>query len=211
MPKAPDQRWRRERLRALAEHVDFAGKAGLGRALGYKDGAFVGQMLNGMRPITEKTVAAVHALRGGKFRGWFDRSGGVDQLATGRLAEPTAEYRVLQDEFQGLISQARVQQMLRDLDDLTPGRQSALIDMIHQEAEHARAQAEHLANKRQTTAAARKTTGGKASTLKLKIGDGNPNQGRLDFHLVEDPFSAEPAPRELELYHRIEKSRTHRT
>lgn len=53
MPKAPDQGWRRERLRALAEHVDFGGKAGLGRALGYKDGAFVGQMLNGLRPIVE--------------------------------------------------------------------------------------------------------------------------------------------------------------
>jgi len=33
------------------------GKAALGRLLGYKDGAYVGQMLRGERPITEKTIA----------------------------------------------------------------------------------------------------------------------------------------------------------
>lgn len=211
MPKAPDQGWRRERLRALAEHVDFGGKAGLGRALGYKDGAFVGQMLNGLRPITEKTVAAVHALRGGKFRGWFERSEGLGELAAVRATEPAAEYRALQEQLQAILGQEHVQQLLRDLDDLTPGRQSALIDMIHQEAEQARAQAEHLANKRQTTAAARKTSSGKSSSLKLKIGDGNPDQGLLDLQLVDDPFRAEPDPRELELYQRFEKSKVRRT
>lgn len=83
--------------------------------------------------------------------------------------------------------------------------------MIHQEAEQARAQAEHLANKRQTTAAARKTSSGKSSSLKLKIGDGNPDQGLLDLQLVDDPFRAEPDPRELELYQRFEKSKVRRT
>ena len=46
------------------------GKAPAGRKLGYKDGAFVGQMLRGERPITEKTVLAVHALSG--YAGWFN-------------------------------------------------------------------------------------------------------------------------------------------
>ena len=37
--------------------------------MGYRDGAFVGQMLRDERPISEKTVAQIHALPGGK--GWF--------------------------------------------------------------------------------------------------------------------------------------------
>lgn len=42
----------------------MGGKAALGRALGYADGAFVGQMLRGDRPVTEKTVAALAEVRG---------------------------------------------------------------------------------------------------------------------------------------------------
>lgn len=49
------------------------GKAPTGRKLGYKDGAFVGQMLRGDRPITEKTVLAAHALPG--YSDWFSVPG----------------------------------------------------------------------------------------------------------------------------------------
>ncbi len=73
MTKAPDQGWRRARLAALAEHEDFRGRAALGRAIGYKDGAYVRQMIDGERAISEKTVTAIETMRGGKFRGWFDK------------------------------------------------------------------------------------------------------------------------------------------
>lgn len=63
---------RRRLLQALVDHPDIGTKADLGRALGYKNGAFVGQMLRGDRPITEKTTGQVHAMRGGRFKGWFD-------------------------------------------------------------------------------------------------------------------------------------------
>jgi len=56
----------------LQEFIDvkFQGsKAALGRALGYRDGAFVGQMLRGDRPITEKTIAQIQSLAAGK--GWL--------------------------------------------------------------------------------------------------------------------------------------------
>jgi hypothetical protein len=72
MTKAPDQGWRRARLAALAEHEEFRGRAPLGRALGYKDGAYVRQMIEGERTISEKTIAAIETMRGGKFKGWFD-------------------------------------------------------------------------------------------------------------------------------------------
>lgn len=57
------------RLAAMVERE--GGKAPAGRKLGYRDGAFVGQMLRGERPITEKTVMAVHALSG--YSGWMDQ------------------------------------------------------------------------------------------------------------------------------------------
>lgn len=61
--------WRRGRLGALAEK--HGGNAALGRLLGYKDGAMVGQMLRGERPITEKTVAKAEELPGSAD--WFSR------------------------------------------------------------------------------------------------------------------------------------------
>lgn len=64
--------WRKVRLKALADN--FGGNAPLGRALGFKDGAYIGQMISGHRPITEKTVAAVSALPG--LKRWFDPTSG---------------------------------------------------------------------------------------------------------------------------------------
>ena len=60
--------WRRDRLALLA--TAKGGKAALGRMLGYKDGGFVGQMIDGHRPITEKTVSAAEKLPGAAH--WFD-------------------------------------------------------------------------------------------------------------------------------------------
>jgi hypothetical protein len=37
----------------------LGGKSALGRRLGFRDGAFVGQMIRGERPITEKTMLAL--------------------------------------------------------------------------------------------------------------------------------------------------------
>ena len=64
------QEWRAQRLAAMVERE--GGKAPAGRRLGYRDGAFVGQMLRGERPITEKTVLAVHSLPG--YSGWFSNT-----------------------------------------------------------------------------------------------------------------------------------------
>lgn len=61
------QKHRRERLEAAAEKA--GGKAALGRLLGYKDGAFVGQMLRGERPVTEETVLKLEAKPA--YKGWF--------------------------------------------------------------------------------------------------------------------------------------------
>lgn len=67
MPEST-QEMRRRRLRdAVAK---YESKAALGRALGYRDGAFVRQMVDGERQVSEKTVDAIESLPG--MRGWFD-------------------------------------------------------------------------------------------------------------------------------------------
>lgn len=68
--------WRRERLQALASKL--GGNAALGRRLGYKDGAFVGQMIKGFRPITEKTIQTIHEMH--EARGWFNPPGNVEGM-----------------------------------------------------------------------------------------------------------------------------------
>lgn len=59
--------WRRDRLGAAANKL--GGDAELGRQLGHKNGAQVGHMRAGRRPITEKTIERIEAIRG--FAGWF--------------------------------------------------------------------------------------------------------------------------------------------
>lgn len=61
--------FRLERLAAAIDKLTAGNKSEFGRLLGYKDGAFVRQMLAGTRPISEKTIHAIEALRG--MQGWF--------------------------------------------------------------------------------------------------------------------------------------------
>ncbi|MBW9102916.1 S24 family peptidase [Paraburkholderia phenoliruptrix] len=60
-----------EALRAAIEKVSEGNRTAFGRRLGYKDGAFVRQMLSGDRPVTEKTIRAIEAIPG--MRGWFSK------------------------------------------------------------------------------------------------------------------------------------------
>lgn len=89
MPKISVADHRRARLLEFAQQHYGGNKAALGRALKYADGAFVGQMLRGERPITEKTVAQIHALPGG--RGWFEQTN-VKPAAVGGNKIPLISY-----------------------------------------------------------------------------------------------------------------------
>ncbi|WP_279212645.1 S24 family peptidase [Delftia acidovorans] len=82
------QKWRAQRLEALA--AKEGGKAALGRRLGYRDGAFIGQMLRGDRPITEKTVLAVHAMPG--YAGWFEPQSSPARVAVAIGGEDDPEF-----------------------------------------------------------------------------------------------------------------------
>lgn len=116
------QAWRRTRLEALANQL--GGKAALGRKLGYEDGAFVGQMIKGLRPISEKTVRAAEALED-RFRGWFSF------LPPEQMPSAAERYS----------------QLLRDLDDIPPGRRHRFLDEIQEAAEQAREAAAYHASR----------------------------------------------------------------
>ena len=74
MGKNEIKTYRQARLQAFLDEKYEGNKARLGRALGYRDGALLGQMLSNpqIRPITEKTIYKIHDLPGGS--GWFDDS-----------------------------------------------------------------------------------------------------------------------------------------
>lgn len=56
-------------LKAAIDRVSNGNITDFGRRLGYKDGAFVRQMLSGNRSVSEKTIRAIEALP--SLKGWF--------------------------------------------------------------------------------------------------------------------------------------------
>lgn len=64
------QDFRVQRLQELLDRKFNGVKVDLARAAGHKTGAFIRQMLERERPISEKTVAAFHEIPG--CAGWFD-------------------------------------------------------------------------------------------------------------------------------------------
>src|SRR5258706_2734274 len=58
-----------ELLRRAIDKVTDGNKSAFGRRLGYKDGAFVRQMLSGERPVSEKTIRSIESIAG--MNGWF--------------------------------------------------------------------------------------------------------------------------------------------
>lgn len=81
-----------ERIKHLEESCRrVGGKAELGRRLGYKDGSYVSQMLSGLRPITEKTIAQLLEMRELAGLWAFDATQpgfGVKPSKSGRCCRP---------------------------------------------------------------------------------------------------------------------------
>jgi hypothetical protein len=63
--------FRKQRLQDLLDQHYGGNKADFGRACGFRDGAYIGQMLRGDRAIGERVIEAIEAKTG--HRGWFAR------------------------------------------------------------------------------------------------------------------------------------------
>ena len=116
--------WRQKRMLDLSERL--GGNAPLGRALGYKDGAFVRQMIEGERPITEKTVAKAERLPG--CVGWFD---------VGNVVQPSSSVVTMP---QRLTLRAAVDLIADQLDQLSPEQRDVAQGLMHALARTPRAQ-----------------------------------------------------------------------
>lgn len=123
--------------------------------------------------------------------------------------------RAGEEHVRATLGDEAIHQLLVDLADLPAAKRSQILDLVHGYAEDARAAHEHLMQRKAgaapTPSAAAKRNDSKARhSVRIRIGDGNPEQGSLELRLLDDPFTAEPDQRELELYHRIAKAKTHR-
>jgi hypothetical protein len=65
--------WRIERLQAAIDLLDEGNKSAFSRRFGYRDAAFIRQMLSGTRPISDKFIRKVQAQRG--MEHWFGTNG----------------------------------------------------------------------------------------------------------------------------------------
>lgn len=121
-PIDPAEHQRRiERVRALLNSQFAGNKAELGRAMGWKDGAYVRQLVEGERPITEKLVAKIETMSAGKYRGWFAQAGAAPKVAP--EAWPLDPYisrsawAALSPEQRGVLAMAAAK-ALREVKDL---------------------------------------------------------------------------------------------
>lgn len=160
------------------------------------------------REMGSKLARRLEAIKGHeKPTGWMDIEHHPDEPEALKLsvAEPPATY------FGGLSGQ-QVDQLMRDLADIPDALRSKLLDTIHQHADAAREAHEHLERRKKSTpVAAAKHSRRAHRSVRIRIGDGNPSQGALELTMADDPFSAEPSNRELELYERIAKAPKHRS
>jgi hypothetical protein len=78
--------WRIDRLQAAIDRLTEGNVSAFGVMLGYRDGAFIRQMLSGKRAISEKTIWKIESHKG--MAGWF-RPGANN--AAGALASQIAD------------------------------------------------------------------------------------------------------------------------
>jgi len=85
---------RRELLSKAIDRLTQGDKSAYGRRLGFKDGAFIRQMLSGSRAISEKTIRLIESMP--SMAGWFTQTEGsqppalaplpVTNIASGHIA-----------------------------------------------------------------------------------------------------------------------------
>jgi len=134
--------YRKERLRALS--VRLGGLASLGRFLGYKDGAYIGQMLRGDRPITEKLIAEIEAKPG--LKGWFTATKGADLEPAQNVAQLT--YSSAQQAREPLESVAehvvQIGNALLQVDEVRRNAIAELLAGVARQPNQARSIASHI-------------------------------------------------------------------
>lgn len=101
---------RRQRLADAVDAVSKGDRTAFGRRLGYRDGAFIRQMISGSRAISERTVYKIENLPG--MRGWFAKEysnarvkvgNNVESIEAKALNEIAARYAAIGDAAQRVV------------------------------------------------------------------------------------------------------------
>lgn len=135
------QERRIERLRAAIDKVADGNRTSFAKKLGYKDGAFVRQMLSGDRAVSEKTIRLIEALPG--MKGWFEASSENDAHEaplTSDLCETTG--KTFPDTAQNvdapILDAQQIDEFIRELKEafqtghLTPARFALLQGLLRE-------------------------------------------------------------------------------
>jgi hypothetical protein len=110
------QQFRLERFELLLDTHFEGNRTDLGKFLGYKDGAFVRQMLAGSRPISEKTIEKIESHR--IYKGWFSEDS--SELNQDEMALIKAYRKINQ------AGKQVVQTMIRGLVEVEPMEKASL-------------------------------------------------------------------------------------
>lgn len=114
--------FRKRRLLAFVIEKHGDNRASAGRALGYRNGAFINQMLKGVRAISEKTIAQIHELPG--CGNWF----ADPELSRPMEVEALRLIRMLNDEqLKSVVNYLNWQ--------LSPNAQGASLEVVHTQKE----------------------------------------------------------------------------
>lgn len=115
------KQYRIDRLTAAVQRCCAGNRSEFGRLLGYKDGAFVRQMLAGSRPVTEKTVRQIEEIPG--LRGWFEDDNGAADESTEVASISSSEAAIR-------IAGAVVVPLLANSGSMGPGSEVAHDDVV---------------------------------------------------------------------------------
>lgn len=189
-------RLKTERERLEMTQVDLARKSGVSQGT-------IGNLEAGLRKSARNLAQIAAAL--GVSALWLAEGRGPRLLGAGG-----DQVRMSLAESPGAPDPLVLQAIddLKDLQRLDPEARARLLSDLHNAADRARAIARRATQpqKDQATSAAARASRARSS-IALKLGDGNPDQGMLPLTTVPDPFNAEPTERELALYHRIAKDK----
>ena len=120
MDEALIAKQRRDLLSKAIDRLTQGDRSAFGRRLGFKDGAFIRQMLNGSRAVSEKTIRLVESIPG--MHGWFTEAEGSQPPPLSPLPTPNVAPSDIASRYHvaSISAQRLVELVLRQPNEAVP-------------------------------------------------------------------------------------------
>lgn len=120
MNETPIAEQRRKLLAQAIDRLTQGDRSAFGRRLGFKDGAFIRQMLNGSRAVSEKTIRLIESIPG--MHGWFTQAEGSHPPLLSPLPIPNMALSDIASRYHvaSISAQRLVELVLRQPNDAVP-------------------------------------------------------------------------------------------